>query len=131
MIITAKDGLPYVTASLIYRSQMITLDKVLLDTGSAGTVFSSDRLLNIGVIASPEDTVRELHGIGGSEFVFSRTVDVLTVGELQVHSFEIEVGALLYGIDLDGIIGMDFLMQVSAVIDLGRLELRSAASTAS
>ena len=33
-----------------------------------------------------------------------------------------------YGFEIDGIIGMDFLTQVGAVIDLARLEVRLAAS---
>ena len=42
---------------------------------------------------------------------------------LSVDDFEIEVGAMDYGFDIDGIVGMDFLIQVGAVIDLERLEI--------
>jgi hypothetical protein len=45
------------------------------------------------------------------------------VGELQVSDFQIEVGSMDYGFDIDGIIGMDFLIQVEAIIDLARLEI--------
>jgi hypothetical protein len=48
----------------------------------------------------------------------------LSLGELQVNDFRIEVGAMDYGFDIDGIFGTDFLVQVGAVIDLSRLEVR-------
>jgi hypothetical protein len=43
-----------------------------------------------------------------------------------VDDFAIEVGAMDYGFSLDGIVGMDFLLQVGAVIDLSRLEVHQA-----
>jgi len=43
-----------------------------------------------------------------------------------VTNFAIEVGAMDYGFAIDGIIGTDFLLQVGAVIDLSRLEIRRA-----
>jgi len=45
---------------------------------------------------------------------------------LLISNFEIEVGAMDYGFDLDGIIGMDFLSQVGAIIDLAKLEITQA-----
>jgi hypothetical protein len=37
---------------------------------------------------------------------------------LRVSKFEIEIGAMDYGFEIDGIVGMDFLTQVGALIDL-------------
>jgi hypothetical protein len=45
------------------------------------------------------------------------------LGELEVRDFEVEVGAMDYGFAIDGIVGMDWLTQVGAVIDLSRLEV--------
>jgi len=53
-------------------------------------------------------------------------VDELKAGSLKVAGFEVEIGAMNYGFDMDGIIGLDFLMKVGALIDLGRMELRAA-----
>jgi hypothetical protein len=38
----------------------------------------------------------------------------------------LEVGAMDYGINLDGILGMDFLLHVGAVIDLAALRIQQA-----
>lgn len=126
MRIRIKDGLPYISATLIHHSQRVTLKNVLLDTGSAGSIFSTDKVAGIGLTYEPEDLVHRIRGVGGSEFVFTKRVDKLKVGELRVKGFEIEIGAMNYGFDMDGIIGVDFLTKVDALIDLGRKELRSA-----
>lgn len=61
------------------------------------------------------------------EFVFTKRVDHLAIGELQVNDFKIEVGAMDYGFSMDGILGMDFLIAIGAIIDLHRMEVTSAA----
>jgi len=126
MRIRLQDDLPYVTASLTYRGQQMSFRNVLLDTGSAGVIFATDQIMTIGLMYEPEDTVHRIRGVGGTEFVFTKRVDNLAVGELQVNDFQIEIGMMDYGFNIDGIIGMDFLVQVGATIDLSRLEIYSA-----
>lgn len=123
MKIQLRGGLPYVTMSLTYRDQELILDNVLLDTGSVGTIFSTDKVLLIGLRYEADDIIHRIRGVGGAEFIFTKKVDLLSVGELEVNDFEIEVGGMNYGFEIDGIIGMDFLTQVGAVIDLARLEI--------
>jgi len=126
MKIRLRGGLPYVTASLTCRGQQLSFRNILLDTGSAGVIFSTDRVLTIGLTYEPEDMVHRIRGVGGTEFVFTKRVDSLAVGELQVDDFQIEVGTMDYGFDIDGIIGVDFLVQVGAIVDLSKLEMYSA-----
>ncbi len=118
MNIRIEQGLPYITAALTYGDQSMTLDRVLLDTGSAGTVFSADNLLKMNLRMDIHDSIHRIRGIGGAEFVYTKQIDFLSVGDLGTHNFPIEVGAMDYGITLDGIVGMDFLLQVGAIIDL-------------
>ncbi|MCL0060426.1 retropepsin-like domain-containing protein [Dehalococcoidia bacterium] len=126
MKIRLRDTLPYVTASLTYQGQQLSFRNVLLDTGSAGVIFSTERVLTIGLTYEPDDSVHRIRGVGGTEFVFTKRLDCLAVGELQINDFQIEVGAMDYGFDIDGIIGMDFLIQVGAIIDLAILEMYPA-----
>lgn len=123
MRVRLSDGLPYVEVSLTYRGQQITFENVLLDTGSGGTIFSADKVLAIGLRLEPNDFIHRIRGVGGTEFVFTKPLDRLALGPLSVANFEIEVGAMDYGIDMDGIVGMDFLLQVGAKIDLAQLEI--------
>lgn len=124
MRIRLQNGLLYVTVEVSYCGRCLELDNVLLDTGSAGTVFSIDRLLDIGLEYAAEDAVHRIHGVGGTEFVFSKTVERLALGDIYVDDFEIEIGGMNYGFEMDGIIGVDFLLRVGAFIDLAAMEVR-------
>ena len=126
MRIQVREGLPYVAVTLLYRGQQLDLANVLVDTGSAGTLFAADQVLAVGLQYEADDLVQRIRGVGGAEFVFIKRLDRLSVGELQVSDFDIEVGAMDYGFAIDGILGTDFLMQVGAVIDLSRLEIHGA-----
>ena len=123
MNIRLQDGLPWIEVTLEHRGQCLVLPDVLLDTGSAGSVLSADQLLTINVSLEPLDPLRRIRGVGGSEFVFVKTLDRLTVGRLSVAAFAVEVGALDYGFSIDGILGMDFLRQAKALINLDALTL--------
>ena len=124
MKICLRDGLPFIAMTLEFRGRRLVFENVLLDTGSAGTVFATDRMADLGLVYEAEDTVHRIRGVGGAEFVFSKRVDSLTVERLRAADFEIEVGAMDYGFTLDGIVGVDWLTQIGAVIDLARLEIR-------
>ena len=116
-------GLPFVTANVHIAGVTVDLDTVLLDTGSAGTILSADRLLELGITPAPDDPLTRIRGVGGAEWVFSKRVSSLVVGPLAASEFQVQVGALDYGMPLDGIIGVDFLLQVGAVVDLRRREV--------
>ena len=79
MKIQIKDGLPFVSMSLTYRGQSLMVENVLIATGSASTVFSTDQLLTIGLWYDMSDIAHRLHGIGGSEFVVTKRIDQLAL----------------------------------------------------
>lgn len=57
-------------------------------------------------------------GVGGIETVFARRVERLRVDEHGLADFEVQIGSMDYGFEINGILGMDFLTQAGAVIDL-------------
>ncbi|MCX7111567.1 MAG: retropepsin-like aspartic protease [Proteobacteria bacterium] len=123
MKIRIQEGLPFISATIDYIGRSTTLDNILLDTGSSGTVFGADKLSAIGLKYEPNDTIRRIRGVGGTEFVFTKKVDTITLGQFSAHDFELEVGAMDYGFDIDGIIGIDLLTKIGIIIDLQRMEI--------
>ena len=119
-------GLPFVQVELEHNGVTKILENVLLDTGSAGTVFNTLRLREMGVGFAPDDPVHKIRGVGGSEFVFSKRLDRINVQNLELRDFDVEVSPMNYGIDMDGILGMDFLRVTRAIIDLDLLILRTS-----
>lgn len=126
MKIRLQDGLPVASVVLTHGNEQLALENVVIDTGSAGTVFPIDTVEAIGLGMEPDDMIIPVRGVGGSEFVFVKQVDRLALENLVVQNFAIDVGAMDYGFEIDGILGIDFLIQARAVIDLAKLEISQA-----
>ena len=60
-------------------------------------------------------------GIGGVEYVIEKQIDQLSIGKLAMTGFTIQMGALDYGMQINGIIGADFLLKTGAKLDFDRL----------
>ena len=123
MRLELEENLPFVAIRVGYRGAEAVIGKVLIDTGSAGTLLSVDAVASIGLFPLPEDSLHTIRGIGGSEVVFSRRVDYLAVGDRALNGFEVEIGGMDYGFEINGILGMDFLTRAGAVLDLSSLTI--------
>ena len=123
MQLQLKDNLPFITLVIGYQGKTAIISDVLVDTGSASTILAADSLIRVGIEPSPEDTLHTIRGVGGIEVVYLRKVDFLEVGENKILDFEIEVGGMDYGFELNGIVGMDFLQAAKAIIDLHAMKI--------
>ncbi len=123
--LTLKDNLPFIKMIVTYGGKEIKIPSVLVDTGSATTIFAADMVAQIGITPDPDDILHTLRGIGGTEVVFTRQVDRLRIGQYGIDHFEIEVGGMDYGFEMNGILGTDFLVQIGAIINLHQLNLQS------
>jgi len=115
--------LPYVTVTVAYRGAEIEVPDVLVDTGSASTMFASDVVAAAGISPRADDELRVLRGVGGTEVVFARQVDRVRAGSGSIEQFVIEVGGMDYGFEINGILGMDYLRGTGAIINLADLTL--------
>ncbi|MGY3717387.1 retropepsin-like aspartic protease [Sutcliffiella cohnii] len=108
-----------------FKRESLQLQRVLVDTGSGSTVISTDLAETIGIVPEENDMIYRISGVGGSEFVYSKTVDLVKVGDMHTTDFALEIGAMNYGFDLDGIIGLDLLRKLKVIINLDELKLDS------
>jgi len=123
MQLTLIDDLPFVTIKLAYQNTEIEVANVLIDTGSASTILSADVVAQIGLVPEPADLLHTIRGVGGIEVVFTRQVDFLQLDQQRLAQFELEVGGMDYGFDINGILGMDALIQAGAIINLHDLRV--------
>jgi len=123
MRLQLRDGLPFTRVAIRYLGKEIEIDNVLVDTGSASMLFAADELARISIIPEPDDTLYAIRGVGGSETVFSRVVEEIRVAQHGVNQFEIEIGGMDYGFEINGVVGMDFLAGVGAIINLKDLRI--------
>ncbi len=126
MQLTLKDDLPFVTLTLIYRGATLVVPEVLVDTGSASTVISANQVAQVALVPESNDILHTVRGVGGSEAVFTRRVDRLQIDNHAIEDFEIEIGGMEYGFAISGILGMDYLVRVGAIINLKTLAIEFA-----
>jgi len=117
-------GLPFIAADVSFRGKSMILNSVLLDTGSAGTIFNVNKLEEIGVKPEANDFTQTIQGVGGIEFVYTKSIDKIAISkEITISNFLVELGSMNYGFELDGIIGYDFMKEVGLVIDLKQFNI--------
>ena len=115
------EGLLLTDMEVTYKGKSLLLKRVLVDTGSGSTIIKTDLAESIDIVAEENDMIYRISGVGGSEFVFSKTIDSIKIGEKEADNFTLEIGAMDYGFELDGIIGLDLLQQIKAIINLDKL----------
>jgi hypothetical protein len=117
-------GLPFISVVLYVKSNRLVVQDVLLDTGSYATMFKASILEQYGLHQEVTDITKRILGVGGVEFVTEKKIEGMELGELVVRPMTIQLGRMDYGIPMNGILGVDFLVQAGAVVDFKKLEIR-------
>ncbi len=111
-----------VEMTISYKGKKLTIDKLVIDTGAAHTLISSDIVDEIGIYFENGDPLVSSYGIGGEEYSFRKPVDFIKLGNYQILDMKLDFGNLDdWGIN--GLIGLDILMRGKFIIDLEKLEL--------
>ena len=70
-----------------------------------------------------DEVASRVYEEGGVEAVFTRRIDYLQIDQQRLPQFEIEIGGMDYGFEINGILGMDVLLAAEAIINLHDLRL--------
>ncbi|MFX3636037.1 MAG: retropepsin-like aspartic protease [Candidatus Pristimantibacillus sp.] len=125
MNITEVYGLPFVKITIVFRGKALELNRVLLDTGSASTLFNADLVGDIGIVPEENDAVDTIRGVGGVEYVYTKFLDAIHFGGQSLSHFQVEIGSMDYGLEIDGIIGFDFMKAIGLVINANEMTANS------
>lgn len=119
MKIRIENGLPVVSINLKYNNRSITLEKVLLDTGSSNTIFDTDLVQKINLFIDPiNGKARRMYGIGGeSELCYEQKVNNLIIETYTLNDFSIQLGITRETYGFDGILGLDFILYNKLILD--------------
>ena len=114
MKIEYREGLIFTSLKIEFRGLFKVIDNVVIDTGAAETIISPDAVDDIGIIAESDDSINSFYGVGGSlHNFFSKKVDKVCLG--KVNS---DFGVIDPSERINGLLGLDLLMKIGAVIDL-------------
>ncbi|MFX3648900.1 MAG: retropepsin-like aspartic protease [Paenibacillus sp.] len=116
-------GLPFISIKLEFRGEVLQIEKVLLDTGSASTLLNADAVREVGMVPEEDDLVDIIRGVGGIEYVYTKSLDSITVDGTTINDFQVEIGNMDYGLEIDGILGFNFMKQTGVVINANLMEL--------
>jgi hypothetical protein len=115
-----RKKLPFISITAIHSGIEFKVDNVLVDTGSAATLFASDYVRKFGIDSEPEDRIRKIVGVGGNEYVIEKRIDVLIIDGVSIEDSIIQIGDMDYGFGINGIIGGDLLIRTKMIIDYER-----------
>jgi len=121
------DNLLQTSMTIHYKGRFLTIDHLVIDTGAAHSLISSDIVAQIGIHFENGDTLVRSFGIGGDEYSFRKLVDQVQLGDFTIDNTYIDFGVFHEDIDhINGLIGLDILKQGNMIIDLHQMEMYPA-----
>lgn len=124
MNIKFQDGLLFTSIQISFRGSTKVIENIVIDTGAAETIMSPDAVEDIGIFAELKDSVNSFYGVGGSlHNFFSKNVEKVKLGEVNLEEVKMDFGVIDPKGYINGLLGLDLLMKLGAVIDLKRLSV--------
>ncbi|GAB6182083.1 hypothetical protein JCM14036_34020 [Desulfotomaculum defluvii] len=141
-----KNGLLYTFLKVYYKGRVKNIDKIVIDTGAANSILSTDAVEDVGLIIDDDDEIIISVGIGGKQFAVIKQVDGVEVDGVEVDGVEvdgvevdgvevdgvefngfrvenckIDIGEIDFGVGINGLLGLDLLIEAGVVLDLKNL----------
>lgn len=79
---------------IAYKGKTKLVDKLVVDTGAAHTLISSDIVENLGIYFENGDPLVSAYGIGGEEYSFRKPVDFIKLGSNKIEEMKLDFGNL-------------------------------------
>jgi hypothetical protein len=119
-----RDGLIFTEIKLNFRGKTKIIENVVIDTGAAETIISPDVVNDLGIYAELNDKVNSFYGVGGSlHNFFSKNVDILGMDTFELRDVKLDFGIIDPRGEINGLIGLDLLIKVGAIIDLKNMNI--------
>lgn len=121
-----RDGLIFTSIYITYKGAVKEIRNVVIDTGAAETIISPDVVEDIGIIAEANDKINSFYGVGGSlHYFYSKEIDKVSLGEANLNKIKMDFGVIDPKGYINGLLGLDLLMNIGAIIDLGELAIKT------
>lgn len=121
------DNLLQTSMTICYKGRSLTVDHLVIDTGAAHSLLSSDIAAQIGIHFENGDKLVRSFGIGGDEYSFRKLIDQVQLGNFIMDNAYIDFGVFHEDIDqINGLIGLDILKSGNMIIDLHQMEMYPA-----
>src|SRR5699024_1394228 len=122
MKIRYKYGLLLIDMILTFNGKSKVIENMVVDTGAARTIISQYVVEEFDLHVELHDTIVTYFGVGGKEYAFKKQIDQIQISDFVVENVEIDFNDFGYE-DINGLLGLDLLMQAGFTIDLSHLEM--------
>lgn len=92
MQIECTHDLLQTSMTICYRGRSLKIDNLVIDTGAAHSLLSSDIVSEIGMKFENGDKLVGSFGIGGDEYSFQKRVDQIQIGDFVMEGIPIDFG---------------------------------------
>ncbi len=116
--IRMEDGLPFITVVIHANGERLLLLRVLVDTGSAGVIMETEDLKVLGVAVPPTDPT------SGDQNYVGVQIDGIQIDDKLFGGVIVQPGLVQRDVQIDAILGVDFLTRIRASLDFDAMELR-------
>lgn len=117
MNIFINNHLLHTTLTINHQGKTETIERLVIDTGAAHSLISSDAVFELGIYATNSEIIT-MYGIGGEDHAFRKVVDKISFGTYSSETVSLDFGFFDPSYGINGIIGLDILLPGKFVIDL-------------
>lgn len=118
------EGLLFTSIEIKFRGKVKFIDNIVVDIGAAETIISPDVVEDIGIVAELEDNINSYYGIGGSiHNFFTKKIEEISFESVKLQQIKLDFGMIDPKGKINGLLGLDLLIQMNAMIDLKRLSM--------
>jgi predicted aspartyl protease len=118
MLVYIYDMLICTDLTITFNGKSKVLKNVAIDTGAAQSILNLAFVEELGIVPGTSDKVLKAKGIGGEMKFFYRVVDEIKIGDNILKNIEVDFGNIDPKGEIMGLIGLDFLRRIRAVIDV-------------
>lgn len=118
-----EEGLIFVDIEIEYNGKTMEIKDIVLDTGASRTIIDTDLASRVGINASTALKITTMYGIGGVQYAFRHKIDKIKIDGNELQDISIDVGMVDEEGEINGLLGLDVLLKLGAVVDLDNLTL--------
>lgn len=109
----------------MFINKFKTINNIVIDTGASVSIISPDIVDDIGIFAEAKDRIVSSIGVGGSVHnSFEKAIDMIKIENQKINNIKLDFGIIDPNGDINGLLGLDVLMKLGAIIDLKNFEIR-------
>ena len=118
-----RDGLIFTTIKIVYKGRSKQINNIVLDTGATKSLISQEIVDDIGIRVEKKDQIVMSYGIGGQAPAFIKNIDKIVLDNYICEKINLDFSRLDYK-DINGLLGLDILINGGFLIDLEEMELK-------